>query len=388
MIPASANDKLALLNAVKENNTAEALKLLSICEDLMIFDDDKLAQGWSILHWAVYHKDVQLIEAICSCEKGRILINKKSSNAFLWGLFNWINGNQTALHIATSDDDFKKHDKNIIKILLRNGANPNIKDEQEKLAISSYLIGDIHNRCTIRLWTKCLNKNQFEVGHITLQTYVGGETGKGIYASFWPPPTNPESDSDHPLMTVKSNDKGYLRTYLYDKIQEGRDPDKIIDLYGLDINAINNAFHRFLNTNFNWSLFASTLFGIEYTCNCSGLIGLLLKTGGLESKLNDVDETILQGYSKLASSMGKTTARGLARTRVNNPVTGLVVLGAIVSYGIYNMLRANISNFLMPDDLYDLAEILHKHQGERLLIVNESTSTINSQNKIVLNKNG
>jgi len=175
-------------------------------------------------------------------------------------------------------------------------------------------VRDENHRVTIRVWLASIRNG--ELGHSSLQTY-GHE---GIHASFWPRRNPrrgnpgfcdlrhgvpgmimPMSTADKTLETVRAPDKAALK-------ERGiRRPDIELDLYTLDVAAINTAFNKFQESNSRWSIYGGSFFGASQTQNCSGLVAFLLYKGG---------------FSKLIKSYASTG-------RVDGSIIGAIILGLI-----------------------------------------------------------
>ena len=104
------------------------------------------------------------------------------------------------------------------------------------------------------------------LGHSALKTYSGSMDGKGVYVSFYPDDCH--KNNRHPSCRKRIS-------HFHSWNQESRNTATIVDLYGLDIEAINRAFQDMHDSNMNskedWS----------YIYNCSDLIFKLLIKGGL-----------------------------------------------------------------------------------------------------------
>ncbi|KPJ67500.1 MAG: hypothetical protein AMJ43_04400 [Coxiella sp. DG_40] len=69
--------------------------------------------------------------------------------------------------------------------------------------------------------------------------------------------------------------------------KEIRYPKHIYEFYSLDVEAINNAFREFRESNCNWAIWGSSFFRSANTRNCSGLVAFLLYRGGISNLLNN-----------------------------------------------------------------------------------------------------
>lgn len=144
---------------------------------------------------------------------------------------------------------------------------------------------DKTNCVLIRIWLARIGN----VGHVSLQTFVGGLDGKGIYASFWP---SRRSTS----FFKKFNSLGtcLVESPEIDIRKEKRHPDIIVRLYSLDITKINSDFIKFKQSNYNWSLLGGWAFTKEKNKNCVDLVELLLSTGGIG---NLIDPAVYAYYT-------------------------------------------------------------------------------------------
>ena len=140
------------------------------------------------------------------------------------------------------------------------------------------------NKVTIHYWAPVPTDGQ-KCGHMSLQT-------SQIYASFWP---NEENESPNFRSAYRGG--GMLVTSLQADISKyaryGRDngvPDAKITINGLAIKEINTKFNQFKNSinngDYDWGLLTTgrlsqILYGRKDTQNCSGLVFLLLKAGGM-----------------------------------------------------------------------------------------------------------
>jgi hypothetical protein len=156
-----------------------------------------------------------------------------------------------------------------------------------------------------------LNNIGPRAGHVSLQTYIGGKNNKGIYASLWP-------NGDPQALITRFGVKGYhSESYEEDlKLELGKDPDEVIEIYTLDVDAINEAFLKFENLKFNWSIWGSSIFRHEKSRNCSGLVTYLLMEGKYKEqlkkykkgKLNDVEILLYLAISIILTSLLVYTA--------------------------------------------------------------------------------
>jgi hypothetical protein len=160
------------------------------------------------------------------------------------------------------------------------------KQEDKKVeARRASFIKSERNKVTIRVWLRQLGKR---VGHASLQTH----RADGIYASFWP-----NDDSSKRQSSRDGVAAAHIRTPKQDEINESiernangfRIPcpsDVTIELYGLNVDKIQEEYKKFRESNCNWSLWGSSFFRKENTRNCSGLTEFLLRCGGIYDIIN------------------------------------------------------------------------------------------------------
>jgi len=131
---------------------------------------------------------------------------------------------------------------------------------------------------TIYTWPASENSSdriQGMMGHSALRTYSGGSTGKGVYVSFYPGNCDrkPRVASCRKIMS-------HFHTWNQEMSKETIDKATFTDLYGLDINLINQDFQELHNDEMNshkpWS----------NRYNCSDVVLSLLGSGELFKKVD------------------------------------------------------------------------------------------------------
>ena len=136
------------------------------------------------------------------------------------------------------------------------------------------LIDDNDKKVTVRIWyPKYFGENK-SPGHVSLETFCGDNLDTktkgelGIYASFYP-----------------TGGQDLLRD-----TDNGKTPaDVEVNLYSLNVDKINEEYKKFVESDYNWSLFGSTFFKYEKTQNCSGLVAFLLKEGDINKLFSSSD---------------------------------------------------------------------------------------------------
>ena len=114
--------------------------------------------------------------------------------------------------------------------------------------------------------------SDLDLGHSALRTWSGGENGTGIYVSFYPGHTRKKGSVDQKCKQSVA--------HFHTLKQESIDGIEKIDLYGLDVEAINQAFKLLHDENMTSRKPWSTRF------NCSDLVLELLETGGIHKKIS------------------------------------------------------------------------------------------------------
>jgi len=134
---------------------------------------------------------------------------------------------------------------------------------------------DKSNVVTVRFWAG------EEVGHISVQTYTGGEDGNGIYASFWPGYDLSENEYCT-RCSGEEHQSTHWHTLEDDKLAENREADFQVDLTLLDVSKINQEYLKMKGNLRLWSKtahFATT--ELTTASHCSGVSGRLLLIGGI-----------------------------------------------------------------------------------------------------------
>ena len=143
------------------------------------------------------------------------------------------------------------------------------------------------NRVTIHIWkmnsSTAFFKKQ-EIGHVSLQTYTGGPEDKGIYASLYPATASAVTDREgvEPRFNSYGDDHG-----------NGRLPEHSIDLYSLDVAAINSFYWRLKNSGLKYAPIASTFLADAKTHTCATFVRALLLKGNIKSLLFEIRWSIL-----------------------------------------------------------------------------------------------
>jgi len=160
------------------------------------------------------------------------------------------------------------------------------------------------NEITIRFWAK----EKDNAGHISLQTFRGGENNNGIYASFWPKATvnswynSPSSlfrRSQPSYCSQQKHVMSHHHTLADDLTAEQRQPELEITLTCLDVDAINEAYEAIVkDASLRWTLLGgSNFFGGANTATCSSLCARLLMAGGINDLfVQPVDKLSLANY--------------------------------------------------------------------------------------------
>ncbi len=133
--------------------------------------------------------------------------------------------------------------------------------------------GGDENRVTVRIWRG--GTAYSSAGHVSVQTYIGGSTGKGVYASFWP------SDVDKRKSQLSlAGVEGAHNTLRQDIVDERRAPDDIINLYTLDARRVSVEYEEFARCGCNWSVWGGkSALRANAPKHCSGLALFLLMHG-------------------------------------------------------------------------------------------------------------
>ena len=176
------------------------------------------------------------------------------------------------------------------------------------------------------------------VGHTILET-------NEIYASFWP--TQGVIGKGMSFWDQRRGVPGsFVPEYRIDKRREagladadetderdekvlaGTAPDEAIELFSLDVNAINAAFFKFRKANPHWSIFGSGLLGKQDRSNCSSLVAYLLAVGGI-GKLFKPYAYYGRRYGGFLSGSVAGLSVGLA-VRERSCPKGCAVLGTLI----------------------------------------------------------
>lgn len=155
------------------------------------------------------------------------------------------------------------------------------------------IFGSDQNRVTVRIW-RATKLGIGRVGHVSLQTYVGGPSGNGIYASLWPPKDSGKAAISGVLAKHKSLEE--------DMIGEGTIPDQIINYYTLDPLAIGQTWVGMAGPDMKWAAIGgsdSAKAIMQYATNqdtrahlhCASFVLRLLYAGGILNKRE------ISGYS-------------------------------------------------------------------------------------------
>ena len=183
-------------------------------------------------------------------------------------------------------------------------------DHNREIHMPRKLTKALSNKVTIRIW----NVNML-IGHVSLQTHTGGRENKGIYASFWPKRSSPTVPSVAPstLPQEAPSVEGYLSAALDEDIysNEKRGPDFEIDLYSLNVSAINKAYALFERElqkgSVSWSLLGSSVAVIlnseKDISNCCALVTYLLSMGGIERSVEFIFPQDVANIVQLFSSV-------------------------------------------------------------------------------------
>lgn len=115
---------------------------------------------------------------------------------------------------------------------------------------------------TFRNW---LFASYANLGHSALRTYSGGETGKGFYVSFYPGNCNVHARTPSCRKSI---------SHFHTWNQENRDGAVAVDIYRVDVEAINQAFQTMHDGNMD----AVRQWSTQH--NCSDVVLALLEAGG------------------------------------------------------------------------------------------------------------
>ena len=163
------------------------------------------------------------------------------------------------------------------------------------------LVMSNNNRVTLIVWLSNIVKGKSLAGHAALRTYVGGEDNNGHYVSFWPDWAKKENT----FCTVGCFKQDENHTFETDKALEGnRDPEIHIDLYSLDVGAINKAYEAFQKAGYQWNILGSTFFKKNTIGNCASLTEFLLRAGGVDKLVS----RYMVYFERLMEGLGKGSA--------------------------------------------------------------------------------
>lgn len=210
------------------------------------------------------------------------------------------------------------------------------------------------------------------VGHISLQTVSNGDDD--IYASFWPDKTEKDAEINR-FVEKKSGTRydvpykgvtfagvpGKCLTSLEDDqlAEKGRKPDRIIELYDLDVERIKREFERFKESRFNWSLWGSSIFKDLNTCNCSGLCAILLKAGGINKLIQTSYSQLRKRGFIIGVIGGFILALKKEKDLTNKEKLAMIALsgmaGLSFGQGIGYLLDTSEGLFITPGGIYILA---------------------------------
>jgi len=133
---------------------------------------------------------------------------------------------------------------------------------------------DKSQRITVRIWLPSYTKRR-KLGHVSIQTHIGGKNNTGNHISFWP---KESIEKRNPFKSAK----GEMKSLAHDKIQEQSSPDFKIYLYDLDVEKINQEFSLLKDRDIDWWILGSSFLSPEIKKNCAGLVYDLLQKGGIE----------------------------------------------------------------------------------------------------------
>lgn len=196
------------------------------------------------------------------------------------------------------------------------------------------------NKVTIRIW---LPLSTLDTGHASLQTYYRGVENKGIYVSIWPESAIKASEIFKPKKAV-------CHTFEDDLSAERRKPEVTIDLFSLDVNAINKAYTE---ADLDSWVLVRTNSGNQQQ-NCSGLVMYLLSIGGSHNLVSKNESGFVDSVAGLAGGIvgGALTYPALVLGFTNPIMLGLLgsaAIGALV-YRYYARNHA-ATLFVSPMDL-------------------------------------
>jgi WD40 repeat protein len=174
----------------------------------------------------------------------------------------WKNQQQVKRQFNISDN-FNVDDE-LIEECSQVTINSSEKDSEElKIQISE------DNKVSIYVWVPRIKQiiTEGEIGHVALQTY-----GKNsVYVSFWP----------EKAVTINNFFKPVAPKFIRTLNDEKRKPHYEFHFYSLNVNIINNLFHAFEKSKYNWSLLGSTFLASLESRNCCSLVLFLLQKAGI-----------------------------------------------------------------------------------------------------------
>ncbi|MCK4608819.1 MAG: ankyrin repeat domain-containing protein [Gammaproteobacteria bacterium] len=120
----------ALLQATKQNDYNEAEKQLKAGATVSIKDDAVTSHGWTAIHWAAFHNNLDMLKLIFQHSPGSMaFINQRTSAPYPSLGFYKFNGSQTPLIIAAAN-----RSQLVCSYLLELGADPTLRDVVGKSA--------------------------------------------------------------------------------------------------------------------------------------------------------------------------------------------------------------------------------------------------------------
>jgi len=256
------------------------------------------------------------------------------------------------------------------------------------------------NRVTIRVWK--MNTGDSKVGHATIQTH-GDE---GIYASFWPKESEPSSPRTQSVRFTKADENGRLvRTPEVDIFLENRQPDLRVDLFSLNAKAINAAFAGFKESNCQWDLMGSSIFGYDNTRNCSGLCHFLLQHGGIETFVKSYAGTVKEAggailtelsikdyvlrlqHSNEADADPATERERSEEAKIRQQTFGMFLVGWLGAMAVGKLadISAGTTLIVTPNGIANLAQWAKEEELKRYEYTDESAldSSADTSNRVI-----
>ena len=161
-------------------------------------------------------------------------------------------------------------------------SNPSPKAPRSR-KVESYKQPEINEmRVTVYIWEPSV-RDLSPGGHASLKTYIGGEEGDGIYASFWPISQLGAVSTAIPFILKGTPSKHH--SYDDDIAAKWRGPDYTFNFYTLDVETINEKYLKFKSDpNKEWAALppkCTECIEKDKNQHCSGLVLGLLMAGNV-----------------------------------------------------------------------------------------------------------